>query len=397
MAAKALSNLHYTLAPNFYGSQQEDYLHQSSRIIEDGVKMIVKGRDSGEDLTKLFYVILRFFQNQRKELAIRHSTINAELFGAPRQAKENFKGSLSLTGLYGQYISYNEVIIAKLASKLLKLPHDLRGFSQKTVVEEETCLGRKFKFSIEVKDHQDVSAIQKSIPTHHQICSALGGDFSLDEINNNYDLQKKLKEKLPDAYRNINFIRTITAMNAPFPSPKIIDFDQRICDGDSNHLKNIFLIGTLRAEIGGQLVALSRYVSWLYTNYREDPVQRMERCSKVFVWHQDPFLNERTLAEIATLFKKAVQWDKKTESLSVLKNQVALIRWLFAHCMPSARGDGAIGDWLELSLYYTHGLRGTKYSQEKMPNIEPIVSFQLSDYLNKYDQIIDVSDQRETV
>ena len=81
-------------------------------------------------------------------------------------------------------------------------------------------------------------------------------------------------------------------------------------------------------------------------------------------------------------------WNKETDSLKELKNRVALIRFTYAHCMPSARGDGAIGDWLELALYRFHGFRKTEYNSERLPCFEPLVS--LSHYLKRYDEIIRV-------
>ena len=85
-------------------------------------------------------------------------------------------------------------------------------------------------------------------------------------------------------------------------------------------------------------------------------------------------------------------YEKIPETVEDLKDRVALFRFTFSHCMPSHRGDGAIGDWLELMIYRVHGFVNTRYNSEKLACFETLTSLSLSRYRREYDTIITVSE-----
>ena len=58
--------------------------------------------------------------------------------------------------------------------------------------------------------------------------------------------------------------------------------------------------------------------------------------------------------------------------------------------MPSARGDGAIGDWLELAIYRFHVFNKTHHHSDTLPCFDPLASLSLSHYCGRYDNTITV-------
>ena len=372
--------------PDFYGGQQAEYLEFADQTINDGVVQLRTGMGGKKDPSELFFELLGTYQRKRHEIALKHQTKNGEKFGEPRTGKDVPGVGFALTGLYGQYEEYNTLFKEQLFPLIFKMSHNLREFYEKKTFVEETCLGRKIKFALEVKDTAETKELT-SPPTEAQVQAALGTDKSYEEIQNDYGLMLRLKKERPEWYQKLNMRRILDQLNIDFPSP----FQSGICEGNMGNLKNLYVIGTLRIQIEDKMYAISRYVTWLYTDYSIDPVVRMMEHSKVYIVHQDTFLIDETLQEISRVFAKAVLWNKEKDSLKGLKETVALIRFLFAHCMPSSRGDGAIGDWLELTIYRYHGFSDTRYNPNKLPCFEALSTLFLSTYVRNYADIITVA------
>lgn len=278
----------------------------------------------------------------------------------------------------------------QLTPLLSRLSHNLSGFSEKTAAVQEKCLGRVCKFVVEIKNAAEIRELA-SLPYETEVQAALGTDKSYKEIQDDFNLMRQLKTEHPAWYNQLNMRRILGAMNEAFPSPRILSLERGECEGNPGNLKCIYAIGTLRLQIGSKrLFALSRYVTWLYTTYNTDPVERMVKYSKVFIVHQDTFLIDETLQEISRVFSEAILWDKEKDSLQTLMDTVALMRFLFAHCMPSGRGDGAIGDWLELTIYRYHGFSKTRYAPDRLPCFEALSTLTLSSYLRNYRETITV-------
>lgn len=389
MATSPSTNYIIERSPDFYGGKQEDYLKFADQSINEGIVHLTSGIGAKKNPSELFFELLHTYQENRHEIALRHQTPRAEYFGTPRISKQTPEAGLALTGLYEKYETHNTLFKEQLAPLLSKMKHDLRGFSQKNTSVTEKCLGRVCKFAIEVKDAAETKELT-SPPSEAEVQAALGTEKSYEEIQNNYDLMLRIKTEHFDWYQKLTMHRVLYEIYKAFPSPKILSFEEGRCIGNTGNFKNLYVIGTLRIQIGSKLYAISRYVTWLYTNYRTDPVDRMLEHSKVFIVHQDTFLIDETLQEISRIFADAVRWDHQKDSLQALKNNVALIRFLFAHCMPSARGDGAIGDWLELTLYRYHGFSNTRYNPNRLPCFEALSTLSLSQYLRNYEKTITV-------
>ena len=118
--------------------------------------------------------------------------------------------------------------------------------------------------------------------------------------------------------------------------------------------KSDWVLVTQRLEINGKSYALSKYLTWMYRDHREDPVEHMREWSIINVIHQDVCLIEDMLKEIGIIFSDIITW-KTTDMLSSLKEKIGLLQYLFAHAMPYDRGSEAISEWLESALYRYHG------------------------------------------
>ncbi len=395
MEASGLSSYLHQLSPHKYGSQQEDYLARAEAAINEAVSTIRAGRSSETPLTEVFSTVKDRFWAIRHQIAVDHSTNNAELFGTYRASKEAPPTELGyvtpLTALDFPYREYNEIFMKQLQEVMDPMKRTLRTFEQREIRTEETALGRKCAFSVSVLEGRELSDLKLIYyPSDDEIHSVLDTEKSAEEVKTDFDLMKELKAKGPKLYERFSMPANLGHLITTYPSPKT--FPDGSYEGNLDHLKNLFAMCTLRLEIDGKLYALSRYLTWLYQDYQTDPVERMAKRSIGIIVHQDPFLIEATLQEIAKVFEKAILWDRATDSLQELKNRVALLRFLYAHCMPCVRGDGAVGDWLELAIYRYHGFIHTHHNSSTLPCFEPLASLRLSHYLGRYDRTITVTE-----
>jgi len=155
---------------------------------------------------------------------------------------------------------------------------------------------------------------------------------------------------------------------------------------NNDFLKSGFVQAKVSLQIDNKLYSLGSHLTWYYLDHQNDPVERMKERSVSTVLHQDPFLIE----DISKVFKKAILWDKNQETEQSLKDSVALVRYMYAYSMPNFRGYGAIGDWIEMIIYNFHGFTNTHYKPDILPPFEPLACLTLDDYLQRYDETIEV-------
>jgi hypothetical protein len=111
----------------------------------------------------------------------------------------------------------------------------------------------------------------------------------------------------------------------------------------------------------------------------------------IMILHQDLYLMEDTLSDIDTIFQRAVTWDKQTQDINELINDVGSIRYLLAHSMPYIRGSAAIAEWLEESIYKSHDLNMQRVPG-KSSDLEAFASPTLDTFMNeKYTSTIELS------
>jgi hypothetical protein len=139
--------------------------------------------------------------------------------------------------------------------------------------------------------------------------------------------------------------------------------------------------------VQGKLYAVTQYLTWLYRDFVTHPVDRMLECSTVMVLHQDNFLIDDTLKEIALIFAKAVLANQ--ENQSDLEQNTGLLRHYFANNMPCERGSASIGEMFEGSIYGARDLE-VHYNPKKQIDLEALTSPLLSLFMENYRNMRDI-------
>jgi len=323
---------------------------------------------------------------------LQHQPDKAHLFGI-RRGDPSARQALyttPMTGLYHPYEEYNAKYIKRLSKILHRLPHDLKTFSKTSITIDEISLGKKCSFQVELLDMKELEKRKYTmLPSKEELHEALGiNDKMPIEIIHDYHLMNRLKLEHKELYDRIAINGVLQEINTTFPSPatrqEVIDSEKFV----SFERKNIYVLGTLRLELEPKkMICLARHLTWMYQDWQQDPIDRMREHSVDFVIHQDPFLVERTQNACSQIFASILDW-KKTDSLEVLKDRVALLRFVYGNSMPCSRGDGSVGDWLELALYRYHGFEETRHDSKLLPCFELLSTTTLSEYLQEYRKTI---------
>lgn len=148
-----------------------------------------------------------------------------------------------------------------------------------------------------------------------------------------------------------------------------------------------WIVGTLHGEIDGKRVPLSQYLTWFKRDNGPDPIEAAtgpDGYSIFTILHQDPFLTESMIDDMAKVFEQALKC--KSEDVETIKNNVKLIQHELAHNMPFHRGTAAISESLEMAIYDSHGY-ALSYNQDKMVNLEAITA-PLATFAKNYNSAI---------
>lgn len=355
--------------PLKYGNQQEDWLKRSAAIVQKASERVKLAVSRGEDLTKLFHEIMKTFGDERQAIAQDHKTKEAHFFGKRRDSADA-SGLPMLTPLFDPYDKYNKPVITLMQMHLVPLKHPFKTFIEREKeVNFGSFLGKKFsmKFEILSPDSQEDKFFNlNSYEQYVEICQICGikpkeksnpvSKLVKEDFFDKRDIMGILKQKSPDLYKKLRLL-------TPLLHLRTLEQDRR---------KSDWVLVTLRLEVEpGKMYALSQYLTWLYRDFKLDPIGRMTYHSIAAIIHQDQFLIGKMLESIAVIFKQAIEWDRK--NTSELMNTVASFEYQFAHCMPHIRGSGAIAEWLERTIFQFHGYNVT-YDQSKMVTFEAYVS-----------------------
>lgn len=336
--------------------------------------------------------MVRVLQNARHEIALMHQPEKAHLFGIRRDDPETHQEgyNTSITGLYFPYEEYNKKYMERLIEVLQQIPHDVKTFRETSIEVHEKVMNKKCTFQVELLD---ISELEKrkytKFPSMEELHEALGiKDKKTHEIIHDYELMNRLKIEHKELYDRIVFNSVLTSINLVFPSPAMQGrgIEESFVRYER---KSIYVLATLRLELEPKKIfCISRHMTWMYQDWQQDPVERMREHSVDFVIHQDTFLVERTQNACAQIFADIIAWDKTNSSLEDLKDRVALLRFVYGNSMPCSRGDGSVGDWLELALYNYHGFKNTKHNKGLLPCFELLATTNLSQYLEEYRKTI---------
>ncbi len=128
----------------------------------------------------------------------------------------------------------------------------------------------------------------------------------------------------------------------------------------------------------------------MYDNYVENPVDRMLKCSKVMLLHQDEYLIQDTLKEISNVFKTAITWNKNLQDVKTLKDSMALFCFLSAHNMRNVRGSASETEWLEQAIYRSLGVNVSIEQNRKMVDLEAFANPLFNDFIKVYDEVVQI-------
>lgn len=388
--------------PDKFGGNQAGYIQRSEAAIQSGVAQIRGAVQGGNDLKALFFTILDQFASERHAIAVDHRTEKAEHFGRKRM---DMVCSFHFTPINMLYEEFNPKMLS-LFQRVLKGKVPFSGEPPAKKFElEETCLGRRCYFEIELVTERDIveREMDQAVPMKLLLMNLgkMRPDFVEPEIDESHfppteqekrllktfnDTMKDVKANCPGLYRHERIYELIQGLDNTYPTK------ERNVDGTINprykpaNQRNLLVFGKLRIEIQGKKLALSEYMTWACLDGKTDPVGRMKNAH-VTILHQDRFLIEGMLQEIAAVFEKAVRCDSSIEKVSGLKDQVALIRYLFAHAMPFSRGSAAIGEWLEKTIYQYHGYECER-NPETMGDLEALTTLWSTFRNQKYDGTI---------
>ena len=362
--------------PEKYGGQQKDYLEQVKLIVEETANKFSKVVQAGGNITELFHQTIASMSAARNSLAVKHKTKEAENFGF-RRDKEPILGICGMTSLSSPYQEYNTRLLPVLQKHLSTFTRTLRQFEQRDLkITLTTCLGRKSSIEYSVLSVENMkdwaySFSEEETKLLYSFCEipipeTLTSEGAVKVILNKEAMQK-LKDKSFETYKKLKIAQAMIEIKPRY-------------DG----LKSDWVLATVRLEVNGKMYALSQYLTWMYRDFMRDPVEKMSEKSVITVIHQDLFLIDVMLKDIANIFERIIKWNG--ENLRDLKQQVALFEYEFAHAMPFNRGSGAISEWLEMALYRYHGFK-MSYDSKKNVNFEALTST-LEQFVKNYDSMI---------
>ncbi len=390
--------------PDAFGGQQSEYEQKATQIIQKAVKTIQTAVQQNSSLQNCFSEIVETFANERHSIAEGQETTKGQLFGIRRDKEETFSASPFFTVLNCQYEEYGKRWIKNLCQYMKQMKHTNQAFTE-TSKKMSTQIS---SFAIEIYnekrlEEEKITAEQ----ANSDILKELGiPSTSSQEMKERQEKQERFyqnkqkvrefKKGYPQRYMATQNRIVLTWLVKAFPSPNITKYPDgsHDFDGNTSYRKSDFIFCTSRGNNGNdQMVALSRYVTWTYRTFNDDPVDRLKKLSQekkgivVTVIHQDVFLIEPTLQRIASIFEQAMRWNKERQNKDDLMKQVGKMRYLFAHCMPFYRGSAAIGEWLETAIYHSLGFKHFCIDQNTLMDLEALTAFYEDNFLERYQKI----------
>lgn len=381
-----MSNYLIERSPNKYGGNQEGYLVKVKEIVNQAAGRFSSALQEKSDLTLLFHNTLQWMGEERNKLALEHKTKNGEKFGIRRDMDSSPSGETALspiTSLYEPYDEYNAIMLKKLQPILAKMKHTLTDFTQTSCqIMGEPCLGRASSMNIEIINKDNDKAIKV---IDFENCVKMSELCGLKPPQNENDKFLFLNKLLSDSNALAKLKKASLEDYKLLKINKVI-LDVRDVERWKEWKKSDWVYITIRLEIDNKMYALSNYLTWMYRDFKEDPVEHMTGKAGITIMHQDKFLIPSTLNDAAKIFSKALLWNKEKESLDTLKDNTALFVYELSHAMPHLRGSAAITEWFEQSIFLSLGYR-LKYAKNKMVNMEALTSMP-AEFVKNYKNFI---------
>lgn len=347
----------------------------------DGDSLAVDADRSGS----LFFTLMDGFAQRRHSIALDTGTLEAEDFGKPR-----FLGSPSCTSFRIEDNNTARVVLGKM---LAPVKRDFKCFYQKEYSYDESFHGVKMVHDFQIMTQQDLNdreylAFSEEKARKLGVANKNGDTFLTDN-----KLMTKVKKKYPAEYESLMMQGPLVYLFETYPSFSENSKGEKI--RSFMNMKSIFYLDRITMHVPGHSpVEIGKYLGFTYQTLQRDPIERMSEYGRVIVIHQEGFKIMPTLRIIAQIFDEVIAWDRKTQSLEELTFKVSLIRYMYSFCMPHHRGDGAIGDWFERTIYGYHGI-DMNYNEDALPCFETLMNPSFAHYANNvYPNVVQLKDEK---
>jgi hypothetical protein len=377
----------YTSLPTYLSARYEEeqnqyYIQESEKIVSETATKFRQAVKDGKNLSELFYTTLEELGEARYQIALANKTDNVEFFGKRRdQILSEGEIPFSFTPLYKPYETYNVSLLEKIQKHLSKMKHTKKEFIQTELcINYEPCLGRASRIEIKIMNEKSNNKIL-TLPEFEN-CLRLsplcglpppqdqkGVLPFLDNLLKNESALKELRKNSLDDYLLLKIHKIIANIR------KIEKWKEL--------KKSDWVLVTVRSEIDNKLYALSYYLTWIYRDFKSDPVKYMTERSGITILHHDKFLIETTLKDVASLFVKALTCNE--DKFDDLKDTMTLLSYEWSHIMPKRRGNSGEGEWIERALYAAKGY-SLKYANSKLLNLEALTS-SLPEFAKNYNAL----------
>lgn len=387
---------------NFYGPEarfkdrQKTFEIAADRVVQWGAQTITNTPQNRDDIALLFARILTGFSIERRRLAEEAGSLNPEEFG---QTYEESGGTcFSYTPLVGRYEEANAETLARLYKELDPLKRTKMQFLETEKKVSEVVLNRQFSWDYKILSGKDLQKLKWDQPPSIEQQRKIQGELKR-HIHSKSPTPEELscaisayQKKFPEDYAQEKMLYFLTFLNQVFPSP----YDPNAYIHNPAYLKSEYILVSMNTEINGKMVPTNQLLTWCYTNFQQDPLERMVQHSKLFILHQDAHRRSASLAECARLFTEIIETGKSLEE-NELKEKMALFRYIFAHGNPFIRGSSAIGEWLEKAIYQHLGFscEQPKGNSTETIDVFALTALSFAEYLRKYHEAIRIAPIKE--
>lgn len=394
--------------PDRFGNNQSDYLAKSNQYIGETATRLLTARKNGEDLTQLFFTVIADLSSKRSQLAKAHRTEDSEDFGQRRD--QSLPGRTSYLLLTHPYDGVGNKLLKLFADRLSSMLINGKFMESLKIVDK--CNGRTSTLDIQVISKEKLEAMNIRPPREY-LPSFIPLDIlyrktplTADEKTRMNALFARFKKELPDMYRQRRFASAVRSLANMFPSPSSLNqtseaIAEKLPPGQArfilNNTRTKHVHVVLRTNVDGVMYNMTEYFTWLYESLQwvedqdpeEHPLKCMLECSKVLMMQQDVLLIQKTLEEIAKVFKRAMLWTRE-QPLSDLKNTMAEFCYLAAHNMRDIRGTAAETEWLERAIYNSHGVEYSLRDKGKLVDLEAFANPLFSEFVKEYDKMVEL-------
>lgn len=384
-------------ALKLYGPGHLCYDDRSKDVVKSALTQLQATPMNPSNINELFFQLIGSFGSARNAIARESNSPNFERFGKKRTDPNPIIMAYANTLLMAQYESYAEGILVLFAQCMEKL--DLS--KPQSNREMQVIKDGNYSFEFQVLEREDMLKAKMGIvpaynemPIEFRSHVTLGSKDMRDSAVKSTYISRELKRELPTVYHQTILSGLLLKVDRDYPFvPKLLGLPQYQEIAHKTGMESLFLQGIARVKVEGKMFATSKFFSWINFNSADRKamttntfIENMKASSKIIVLHQDQFLIDSTLKEIASIFTRAVLWDKK-EDQDLIK-LMAKFRHLFANCMPYFRGSAGISEWFEKLVYRYHN-KNVEYHQSV--DLVALTTPIFSKFLQQYSTIVEVS------